>query len=464
MASKSKKSRKSRSKQDVAEEEPPTAKTSDAKSKSKRPKMSAVKQDEEGDGGNSMKLTLEALEELSDDSDGDPDYDAEEEGADGDDGEYCEDAENLKRMIQSGQFDRLLKGTKKSGKRSGSGEEEDGDVEDIDEVEMSVDVANEGEESGSGSNEDSEDDNEVDEADGDGSQSPAAARDESNDEESNSDEDGSSKPSIQAHLSTQRFALQSALQAADRRLPWAESFAVVPPTPLPFGPDPSNAEQEASAPKINPEYDEDFVGEENEYADVHDDIRRETAFHDLALEAATLARMECEEVGIPFSRPEDFFAEMIKSDDHMAKIKDRLIFETKKMEAVERRKSNKEQTLMAKERHAHRLAEKAKQKKAHMSAVSDWRDSAARERIQGRVRDDDEDRLRNFGGPGKKRAAANKRFGYGGKRGRFKQNDAKDLNSTKGFNPKGGFKGGQKSTSGGKGKKRPGKRARDARR
>ena len=59
--------------------------------------------------------------------------------------------------------------------------------------------------------------------------------------------------------------------------------------------------------------------------------------------------------------------------DHMAKIKDRLIFETKKMEAVERRKSNKEQTLMAKERHAHRLAEKAKQKKAHMSAVSDWR-------------------------------------------------------------------------------------------
>ena len=148
----------------------------------------------------------------------------------------------------------------------------------------------------------------------------------------------------------------------------------------------------------------------------------------------------------------------------MAKIKDRLIFETKKMEAVERRKSNKEQALMAKERHAHRLAEKAKQKKAHMSAVSDWRDSAARERIQGRVREDDEDRLRDFGGPGKKRAAANKRFGFGGKRGRFKQNDAKDLNSTKGFNPKGGFKGGQKGSSGGKGKKRPGKRARDARR
>jgi hypothetical protein len=59
--------------------------------------------------------------------------------------------------------------------------------------------------------------------------------------------------------------------------------------------------------------------------------------------------------------------------DHMAKIKDRLIYETKKMDAVQRRKSNKEHTLMAKERNAHRLAEKAKSKKAHMSAVDDWK-------------------------------------------------------------------------------------------
>ena len=314
MASKSKKSRKSRSKQDVdAEEEPPKKtkpKPSDTKSKSKKP---AVESDEEGDGGDAMKLTLEALDELSDDSDGDPDYNEEEGGNE----EYCEDAENLKRMIQSGQFDGLLKGAKKSGKRGGSGEEENG-VDDIDEVEMSVDAAIEGEESDSGSNEDSEDDSEADDADSNGPQSPAAARDESDDEDSDSDEDDSSKPSIQAHLSTQQIALQSAIQAADRKLPWAESFAVVPPTPLPFGPDPSNTGEEASAPKKNPDYDEDFVGEENEYADVHDDIRRETAFHDLALEAATLARMECEEIGIPFSRPEDFFAEMIKSDGKSA--------------------------------------------------------------------------------------------------------------------------------------------------
>jgi hypothetical protein len=149
----------------------------------------------------------------------------------------------------------------------------------------------------------------------------------------------------------------------------------------------------------------------------------------------------------------------------MAKIKDRLIFETKKIEAVQRRKSNKEQTLMAKERHAHRLAEKAKQKKDHMSAVQEWKRDAerGRGRLGGRVVDveEEEERLR---GVGKKRAAADKRYGFGGKRARFKQNDQKILNDMSGFKPRGGFAGGQKTVAGkAKGKnKRAGKRARDA--
>lgn len=151
--------------------------------------------------------------------------------------------------------------------------------------------------------------------------------------------------------------------------------------------------------------------------------------------------------------------------EHMAKIKDRLIFETKKIEAVQRRKSNKEQTVMAKERRAHRLAEKAKQKKDHMKDVAEWKRDVERGRggLGGRVVDveEEEERLR---GVGKKRAAADRRYGFGGKRGRFKQNDAKTLNDMSGFKPRGAFAGGQKTSAGGgkKKNKRAGKRARDA--
>jgi rRNA-processing protein EBP2 len=163
----------------------------------------------------------------------------------------------------------------------------------------------------------------------------------------------------------------------------------------------------------------------------------------------------------------------------MAKVKDRLIFETKKMEAVAQRKSNKEHKLRAREAQANRAAEKSKRKREHFTALDEWAQSAAAKRGRRTVDDDDEGRLRAFGqprsaspgAPNKKRIAAERKFGFGGKRGRFKQNDRKTLNDTSTFNPRGSnFSGGTKITSKGKGSggggkgKRPGKRARDAKR
>jgi len=48
--------------------------------------------------------------------------------------------------------------------------------------------------------------------------------------------------------------------------------------------------------------------------EVHDDLKREVAFYNLALEAVHAARQQCETLGMPFTRPEDFFAEMVKTD------------------------------------------------------------------------------------------------------------------------------------------------------
>lgn len=168
--------------------------------------------------------------------------------------------------------------------------------------------------------------------------------------------------------------------------------------------------------------------------------------------------------------------------DHMAKVKDRLIFETKKMDAVAQRKSNKEHKLRAKETQANKAAEKAKRKREHFASLDDWATSSAAKRGRRALDDgEDEDRLRSFGqggggrsGNSNKRLAADKKFGFGGKKGRFKQNDRKTLNDTSSFNPRGGsFSGGKKKVSahkaGGSGggsnsNKRPGKRARDAKR
>eukprot|EP00571_Detonula_confervacea_P017163 CAMPEP_0172309358 /NCGR_PEP_ID=MMETSP1058-20130122/9674_1 /TAXON_ID=83371 /ORGANISM="Detonula confervacea, Strain CCMP 353" /LENGTH=500 /DNA_ID=CAMNT_0013021971 /DNA_START=99 /DNA_END=1601 /DNA_ORIENTATION=- len=437
------------------------------------PPKESSEEEEESDDEDDMKLTLEALDAMSDDdSDGGNDGQEEEDGED-DVGGNDNDAEALalRKMISDGKFDDLLKKkpkkkedkkqpkeTKKNAKKAVAAKEEESE-EEVEEavLETSMEIVKE--------NEDKDD------------------------ESSDSDDDKESEANMlaieQQKKITQALALSTALQAADRHLPWAETFAMVAPTPLPFGPLPSDADVTTVAAagkkrQRTEEGEDDGEEEEDEYTDIHDDLKREVAFYENALESVVLAREQCEQVGIPFTRPEDFFAEMVKSDDHMAKIKDRLIFETKKMEAVERRKSNKEQTVMAKERHAHRLSEKAKLKKAHMSEVDDWKKSAERGRpgLGGKVKDwqDDEAQLRGMGGGDKngKRMNANKKFGFGGKSGRFKQNDKRDLNDMSGYNPRGGFGGVGKKTEGsygGKGKggggggggnKRPGKRARDS--
>ena len=57
--------------------------------------------------------------------------------------------------------------------------------------------------------------------------------------------------------------------------------------------------------------------------DANNDLDRELALLGQALHASTEARRFILREGIPFSRPKDFFAEMVKSDEHMDKIKRR---------------------------------------------------------------------------------------------------------------------------------------------
>ena len=55
--------------------------------------------------------------------------------------------------------------------------------------------------------------------------------------------------------------------------------------------------------------------------DINDDLSREQAFNKQALEAAQEARRKLVAEGIPFTRPADYFAEMIKDDEHMEKVR-----------------------------------------------------------------------------------------------------------------------------------------------
>lgn len=247
------------------------------------------------------------------------------------------------------------------------------------------------------------------------------------------------------------------LRAETKNLGWAEKFDVYPTIPLPFG---------------------TTDGQTGAKIDVHDDLKREVTFFGIAVEAVEIAKEKCKKTNVQFSRPGDFFAEMVKSDDHMARIKDRLIFETRKIEAVAQRKSNKEQKLRSKESQANKIAQKSQRKKDNIRSVHEWAQGAAASRGVNYKDNNDQEFLKNLSsgnkrpwtdsdgnlqtGPNKRRMAANKKYGFGGKRGRFKQNSPKSMNDMSDFNPRGNFGGLGTKKSAGSGGNRKGKRARDA--
>ncbi|XP_008783111.1 probable rRNA-processing protein EBP2 homolog [Phoenix dactylifera] len=200
---------------------------------------------------------------------------------------------------------------------------------------------------------------------------------------------------------------------------------------------------------------------ENEI-DVNDDLARELAFYTQALDGTRQAFEKLQSMGIPFLRPPDYYAEMVKSDGHMLKVKGKLLVEKKKIEEAEERKKARESKKIAKEVQAQKTKERAKRKKEEIESVKKWRKQRQQSGF-ARGKDDEMDlafdaemdfertkKKRPGVAPGdrsggfarkrgnekgrKKRDSRDSKFGHGGRKGMKKQNTAETTNDFRGFN------------------------------
>eukprot|EP00035_Acanthoeca_spectabilis_P007392 m.136244 g.136244 ORF g.136244 m.136244 type:complete len:300 (-) comp13933_c0_seq4:2190-3089(-) len=208
-----------------------------------------------------------------------------------------------------------------------------------------------------------------------------------------------------------------------------------------------------------------------------DDFARENAFYDHSLAAVHAGCALLKQHGVPIQRPSDYYAEMLKTDEHMSRVKERIIVENKKIVASEqarKQRDNKkygkkvQQEVLAKRQAAKReaiagatkLRQELKQKISNstadfgVEAVSDTREQGPR-------------------GRNKKRVAKDAKFGFGGKanNSRSKRNDSasfmdgkfsvsKNKQLPRGMAGKsGGGKGGKsKNKRPGKSKRQPGRK------
>jgi len=208
--------------------------------------------------------------------------------------------------------------------------------------------------------------------------------------------------------------------------------------------------------------------------DINDDPAREQAFYKVTLHGVKQGLIQLEQGKMPFQRPVDYYAEMVKPDEHMAKIKDSLLREKKRMDLVQDRKRQRQFKKVSKQVQAEKQRERSKAKKDTLEKISDLRKKhkgkmdLQKEDIdlaldEKRAAPEDAEtkkgEKRKGGmqkkGKSKRRKIKDKKFGFGGPKKDKKKNTAGSSGSLKSFslgkNKKlwTGFKADKKSGTGG---------------
>lgn len=216
-----------------------------------------------------------------------------------------------------------------------------------------------------------------------------------------------------------------------------------------------------------------------------DDFQREMFFYRQAQAAVLEALPRLKKLKIATKRPEDYFAEMAKSDQQMQKIRQKLITKQSMLEKSEKAKKLREQRKYGKKVQVEVIQKRQKEKKAMMTAVKKYQkgmtdkldflegdqktakgsaNPKASANAKGSVHTPKN--AVNKKGPNTKRKYKDQRFGFGGKKSGTKWNTKESHNDVSGFRPKvahgKGGKGGRQGAKGGKQKpnKRPGKTVR----
>jgi rRNA-processing protein EBP2 len=118
------------------------------------------------------------------------------------------------------------------------------------------------------------------------------------------------------------------------------------------------------------EYQSVTTTEPVEIADVEDDLNRELAFYKQCLSAVKDARGRLKKEGVSFSRPSDYFAEMVKSDEHMGKIKQKLVDEAAGKKASAEARKQRDLKKFGKQVQVAKMQERAKEKRDTMEQIN----------------------------------------------------------------------------------------------
>lgn len=193
--------------------------------------------------------------------------------------------------------------------------------------------------------------------------------------------------------------------------------------------------------------------------DPDDDLPRELAFYRQSLTAALHARRLLRQEQIPFTRPADYFAEMLKTDEHMGRVRGKLTEEASRRKAGQEARKLRDAKKFGKQVQVARLQERAKEKRETLDRIKVLKRKRAGGETPGAggpganeeelfdVALEKETRAERApkgvrdGERGVKRQKKDSKFGFGGRKRFAKSNDAVSTGDMSRFSGRGAGKG-----------------------
>ncbi|PBK65813.1 Ebp2-domain-containing protein [Armillaria solidipes] len=198
--------------------------------------------------------------------------------------------------------------------------------------------------------------------------------------------------------------------------------------------------------------------------DVDDDLNREVAFYKQALHGANAGRTLAAKHKFPFTRPSDYFAEMVKTDAHMERIRQRLLDESSGIKKSEDKRKEREGKKFGKQVQIEKLKERERSKKDMEERLKGLKrkrkdvldnpnadDDAFDVAVEDAISDRPAKRGRGGASGGLSRQSRDKKFGFGSGDRRSKQNTRESTDNFESGSRKGSFRGGRGGRGGGRG-------------
>merc|ERR1712147_52283 len=157
---------------------------------------------------------------------------------------------------------------------------------------------------------------------------------------------------------------------------------------------------------------------------IQDDFKREMMFYCQAQIAAKEALSKLRNLGVPTERPEDYFAEMLKTDAHMQKVRSKLLERKQGMEKSEKAKKQRQLKKIGKKVQQEVLQKRQAEKRKMLETVDRIKKGKGKFKKSFDA-DDNKDMFdvsTDNKKPGSKRKHKDEKFGFGGKKRKLKKN------------------------------------------